>query len=153
MVVSKTSDYIQIKIKMPNPSQEPPVSLKAPNEYLKYIDVLCTFKIRIESQNFYHRYIKDQGPNPNQYQNAKPQSGTSSILQSPKLGLIGHACSLRLQNQDTGTKFGTLVYQRPGTISKSRSRCQTPVRNLQHSQKPQIGTLRTWMFLAPSKSG
>ena len=32
MVVSKTSDHIQIKIKMPNPSQEPPVSSKAPND-------------------------------------------------------------------------------------------------------------------------
>ena len=49
--VSKTSDYIQIKIKMPNPSQEPPASSKAPNEDLKDIDVLCTFKIEIESQN------------------------------------------------------------------------------------------------------
>ena len=38
MVVFKTSDHIQIKIKMFNPSQEPPASLKAPNEDLKDID-------------------------------------------------------------------------------------------------------------------
>ena len=49
--ISKTSDHIHIKIKMPNPSQEPPVSSKAPNEDLKDMDVLCTFKIEMESQN------------------------------------------------------------------------------------------------------
>ena len=43
MGVSKTNDHIQIKIKMPNPSQEPQVSSKAPNEDLKDMDVLCTF--------------------------------------------------------------------------------------------------------------
>ena len=31
MDVSNTSDYIQIEIKMPNPSLEPPASSKAPN--------------------------------------------------------------------------------------------------------------------------
>merc|ERR1711954_137603 len=31
---------------------------------------------------------------------------------------------------------------RPGTISKSRSRCQTPVRNLQHPPNPKIRTYR-----------
>ena len=46
------------KIKMPNPSQEPPASSKAPKEDLKDMDVLCTFKIKIESQNLDHGYIK-----------------------------------------------------------------------------------------------
>merc|ERR1712081_46941 len=50
MCVPKTSDHIQINIKMPNPSQEPPASSKAPNQDLKDMDVLCTFKIKIESQ-------------------------------------------------------------------------------------------------------
>ena len=45
--VSKSSDHIQIKIKMPNPIQEPPVSSKAPNEDLKDMDALCTFKIKL----------------------------------------------------------------------------------------------------------
>ena len=44
MVVSNTSDYIQIKINMPNPSQEPPVSSKAPNE-----DVL--WPLQLKNQN------------------------------------------------------------------------------------------------------
>ena len=50
MGVLKTSDNIQIKIKMPNPSQKPSASSKAKNEDLKDIDALCTFKIQIESQ-------------------------------------------------------------------------------------------------------
>ena len=53
------NDHIQIKMKMPNPSQEPPASSKAPNEDLKDMDVLCTFIIRIESQNLDHGCIKE----------------------------------------------------------------------------------------------
>ena len=73
MVISKISDHIQIKIKMPNPSQEPPASPKAPNEDIKDMDVLCTFKIKIESQNSNHGYIKDQGLYRNKDQDAKLQ--------------------------------------------------------------------------------
>ena len=60
IVVSKTSDNIQIKIKMPNPSQEPPVSFKAPNVDFKDMDVLCNFIIKIESKNLDHWYINYQ---------------------------------------------------------------------------------------------
>ena len=60
MGLQKTSDHIQIKIKMPNPSQEPPVSSKAANEDLKDMDGLCTFKIKIESQISDHGCIKEQ---------------------------------------------------------------------------------------------
>ena len=60
MSVSKTSDHIKVKIKIPNFSQEPPASSKALNEDLKGMDVLCTFKIRIEGQNSYYECIKDQ---------------------------------------------------------------------------------------------
>ena len=49
MGVSKTTYYIQIKLNMPNPSQEIPVSSKAQNKDLKDLDVLCIFKIKIES--------------------------------------------------------------------------------------------------------
>ena len=80
MGVSKIMDYIQIKVTMLNPSQEPPASSKAPNEDLKDMEVLCTFKIQIGSQNLDRWCTKDQWPYPNQYQDAKPQSGTSSIL-------------------------------------------------------------------------
>ena len=146
MGVSKTSDHIQIKIKMPNPSQEPPASSKARNEDLKDMYVLCTFKIKRESQNLNHGCVKDQWPHSNQDQDAKPQSGTSSVLQSPKGGFKGHGCSLHLQNQDREPKFGSWVYQRPVTISKSRSRYQTRVKNLQHHPK-----LWLWVNQRPVK--
>ena len=149
---TKTSDHIQINIRVQNPSQEPSTSSKASNEDLKDMDVLCAFKIKIESQNWDHGYIKDQWQYPNQYHDAKPQSGASSILQSPKWWLKEHVCSLHLQNKDREPKLGTLMYQRLVIISESRSRCQTPVRNLQRPPKPQMRTLRTWMFFAPSKS-
>ena len=60
MGVSKIRDHIQIKIKIQNPSQEPPVSYKAPSEDLKDMDVLCTFKINVESQNSEYGCTKDQ---------------------------------------------------------------------------------------------
>ena len=152
MALAKTSDHIQSKIKMPNPSQEYPASSKTLNEDSKDMDVLCTLKIKIESQNLDPGCVKDQWPYSNQGQDAKLQSGTSSIFQSPKRGLKGYGCSLHLQNQDRVPKFGSWVYQRPVTISKSRLRYKTPVMNLQHPPKPKIGTVRTWQFLAPSKS-
>ena len=39
MGIFKTSDRIQIKNKMPNHSQEPPVSSKAPNEDFTSMDI------------------------------------------------------------------------------------------------------------------
>ena len=41
--VSKTSDNIKSKIKMPNPTQELPESSKTPNQDFKDMEVLCTF--------------------------------------------------------------------------------------------------------------
>ena len=72
MSVSKTSDHIHIKIKMPNPSQEPPAPTKAPNQDLKDMDVLCTFKTKIERWNSEYGCIRDQWPFPYQDQDAKP---------------------------------------------------------------------------------
>ena len=152
MGVSKTSDHIQIKIKMPNPSQEPQASSKAPNEDLKDIDVLCTCKIKTANQNSEYGCIKDKWLYPTQDQDAKPLSGTPSILKNPKSGLLGHVCSLHLQNHDREPNFGTWVYQRLVTMSKSKSRCQTPIRNLHHPPKPQMRTSKKCMVSAPSKS-
>ena len=61
-------------------------------------------------------------------------------------------CSLHLHNQDREPKFGSWVYQRPVTISKSRLVCQTRVRHLQHPPKSQKRTIRTWIFFVLSKS-
>ena len=59
---------------MPNPSQECTAYFKAPNKDLKDIYVLCTFKIKIESQiqnigllkTSNYIQIKIQVPNPGQ---------------------------------------------------------------------------------------
>ena len=140
MGVSKTSNHIQIKIKMiPNPGQKSPVSSKAPNEDLNNMDEVCTFKIKKDSQNLDHGCIKDQGPYPNQDQDAKAQSRTSSILQNPKSGLKEHGCFLHLQNQNRGQTLGLWLYQSPVTISKSRSIYQTSFRKLQYTPMPQSG--------------
>ena len=107
--VSKTSDHIKIKMKMPNPSQEPPASPKAQNEDLKDMDVLCTFKIMLESQNLDHGYVKDHGPYQNQDRYGKLQSRSSSIPQSLESGFKGHGYSLHLQIQDREPEFGAKV--------------------------------------------
>ena len=60
MGLSKTSDHIQIKIKIPNASQEPPTSSEARNQALKELNVLYTFNITMESQNLEQGCIKDQ---------------------------------------------------------------------------------------------
>ena len=140
-------DQTQTRPKRPNASQEPPASSKAQYEDLQDIYILCTFKIMIESQNLEHGCIKDQWPFPKQDQDAWPKSGTSSIFQSPKSGLKWHGCSLDLQNKDRIAKFGLWMYQRPVTLSKLRSICQTQVRSLQHHSKPKIRSERTWIFL------
>ena len=64
MDVPKNSGHIQIKIKMTNPSQEPPVFSKVSYQDFKDIDVLYTFKIKIESQILEHECIKDRRPYP-----------------------------------------------------------------------------------------
>ena len=50
MGVPKTSDHIQIKIKMPKPSQDPQASSEALNQDVKDMDVHSTFKIKIEGK-------------------------------------------------------------------------------------------------------
>ena len=49
-----------MKIKMPNPSQKPSAPTKAQNWDNKDMDVLCTFKVKIKSQNSEYGYSKDQ---------------------------------------------------------------------------------------------
>ena len=70
--VSKSSDHIQIKIKITNSSQEPPPSYKTQNQEIKDMDVLCTLNINWESQTSGYGYMKDQGPYPSQDQDTKP---------------------------------------------------------------------------------
>ena len=87
MGVPKTSDNIKIEIHMQIPSQEPPASSKSQNKDLKDMEVLCTFKLKIENQNSEQGHQKDKV-----------------------------------------------------SIFKSRSRCQKPVKNIQHPTKLKIQT-------------
>ena len=96
MVVAKNRDHIQIKIQMPNPSQEPSASSKAPNEDLKGHGCSLHLLNQDREQKFKSWCIKHQWPYPNQDPDAKPQSWTSSMLQSPKSGLRGHGFSVPL---------------------------------------------------------
>ena len=48
--VSKTSDHIQIKIKIPNPKKEHQASSTAPNQDLKDMIFFESFKIKIENK-------------------------------------------------------------------------------------------------------
>ena len=89
IVVQKTFDHIQINIKMPNPSQEPVASSKAPNEDFEDMDDLCIFKIKIESKNLDHGCIKDKWPYQIKFKIQSPS-------QEPPV-------SAKAQNQDSGT--------------------------------------------------
>ena len=60
MGVPKTNDHIQIKIKTPNPSQDPLVFSKVPKQDFKDMYVLCTFKTKIESKTLEHGCTKNQ---------------------------------------------------------------------------------------------
>ena len=122
----KTSDLIQIKIKMPNPSKEPPASSKVPNKDLKDLDILCAYKIKIESQNLDHGCIKDQWPYPNQDQDAEPKSGASSILKAPNMALMDrnllHTFKIKIkrQNLDHGCIKDHWPYPKQDQYSKSQ---------------------------------
>ena len=74
MGVPKISDPFPIKIKMPNPSQDPPVFSKAPNQNFKDMDVLGALKIKMRTKILNmglpktsdYIQIKIKMPNPNQ---------------------------------------------------------------------------------------
>ena len=85
---------------MPNPSQDSPAPTIAPNQDSMDMDVIWTFKSKIVSQKLDHVCIKDQQSYPNQDQDCKPPSGTSSILQNPKSEVKGQGCLLHFQNHD-----------------------------------------------------
>ena len=74
MVASKTSDHIQIIIKVQNLRQEPNVSSKGPNQDLKDMDIFAAKKSRwrvkiqimVVSKTIDHTQIKIKMPNPSQ---------------------------------------------------------------------------------------
>ena len=118
--------------------------LPYPNEDLKpHSGTSCVFQrpksgpfnIMKVIQNLDHGYIKDQWLYPNQDLDPKPQSGIYSILKSPKSDVL---CHFKIKSESQNMYHGCV--KRPVTISKSRSRCQPPVRNLQCPPKLQMKT-------------
>ena len=91
MGVSKTSDHVQIKIKMPNPSQEPFSILQSPQKDLKDMAVLCTFNIKAKiwnmtvSKTIDHIQIKINIPNTSQEHPASFTSPNQDFVLAPKL--------------------------------------------------------------------
>ena len=71
-----------MKIKISNLSQDIPESIKSPFR-IKGHYVLYTLKPNVSIQKLEHRFIKDYLPYANLDQDAKLQSETLSILQSP----------------------------------------------------------------------
>ena len=73
---------------MSNLRQEPPASSKAPNEDLKDMDVLCIFKIEIEtkigimgvSNTSDHSQIKVKMPNPSQVPPASSKAESQDLV-------------------------------------------------------------------------
>ena len=94
----KTSDHIEIKIKISKSTQEPPASSKATNQDLKDIDVLCSFKIKIELKNSDHGCIIDQGPYPKiKMQNLSQEPPASSKVSNQDLKDIDFLCNFKIK--------------------------------------------------------
>ena len=118
MGLSQPSDYIQIKIKLNNPSQEPPASSETPNQELNDMDVPSPSNSRQRpeiwnmgvSRTSDHIQIKIKMPNPS---HELPVS-SKSLSQN-----LNDMEVLYFQNQDREKKCGTWVYQTPVTISRS----------------------------------
>ena len=110
-----TSDHIQIKSMMPNPSQEPPASSKAKNQDLKEIDDLCTFKMKIESKNFYQGYIKDQWPYPNKIKMPNPTQESPASSKAPNEDFMDKdvLCTFKIKNESRNSDYGYIKDQWP----------------------------------------
>ena len=147
MGVSKTSQHIQIKIRMLKFIQKPPASSQAPNKDLKDIYILCTCKIKTGNQNLEHECIKDHWLYPNQDQDVKLQSGTSSLLQNMDV-----LSNFKIKRGDQNLGPGCIKDQWPYTNQDNDTKLQSGTSRLHRPPKSQIGTYRTWMFFAPSKS-
>ena len=92
---------------MANPSQEPLASSKAPNQDLKDMVILCTFKIKIEIQNL-DVCIKDQWPYPNQDKILKlsqepPASSKAPIQDLKDMDVL---CTFKIKLESQNSEHG-----------------------------------------------
>ena len=111
--VPKASNLIQTRIKMLNPSQEHPTSYKAPNKDYNDMDVLCTFKIKIESHNSKQGCIKDQWPCLIQDQDTNPskEPQANSKAQNQDLKDMDVLCPFKIKMKSQNLKHLCIKYQ------------------------------------------
>ena len=82
MGISNTSDHIQTMIKMPNPIQDPPAS---PIPQVGLEGYGCSFHHQNQDREpQFVSWLYQRPVTIYQDQDAKPQSGTASVLQSHK---------------------------------------------------------------------
>ena len=108
---------------MPNPSQEHPLSSKAPDEDLKDLNVLCTFKIKTESQNsktsdYINIKIKTQNPGQEPPASSKAPNQDLMDIFSLQIQKSVHGCTkvqwqYKIQDQDAN------LSQEPPASSKA----------------------------------
>ena len=75
--------------------------------------VLCTFKLKIESQNLDHEYIKDQWPYHSQDQDANPsqEAPVSSKVQNEDLKDMDGLCTFKIKTESQNLDYGIIKDQ------------------------------------------
>ena len=125
--VSNSSEHIQIKIKMPNPSQEPPANTKASNQELMDMDVLCTFKSKIVSQNLENGCTKSNGNIQIKIKIANHSQEPIASSKTPNLELKDKdvRCTLKIQIRSQNSEYGCFkdqqLYKIQDSDAKSKS--------------------------------
>ena len=91
-----------------------------------------------------HIKINIKMPNPSQEISASSKPPNQDLKDMDVL------CTSNIKIESQNSEYRLI--KKPVITSKSRSRCETPVRDIQPPPKSQIRAKRTWMFFAPSKS-
>ena len=73
------------------------------------MDVLCSFKFKIEGRNLDHEYIKDQWPYPNQDQDANPNQDPEASFEakSQDLNNMDVLCTFKIKTESKKSEYGS----------------------------------------------
>ena len=119
-------------IKISNPSQKLIASSKAPSQDLKDMDVLCTFKFKIKSQNF-GTWV----------QQSRCETLVRNLPHPPKAKsrLERHGSSLHLKNLERA-KFQNMVVSKTGDHIQIKIQLPNPSHKPSTSSKTQTQALK-----------